>query len=74
MCMYPKRKAKPDVWAFQVSGCQVCQKWLKDRKGRTLTYDGIQHYQGVVAALGETIRLMGTIDEAIGAHGGWPLG
>ena len=27
---------------------------------------------GVVAALGETIRLMGAVDEAIGTHGGWP--
>ena len=64
----------PDVWAFQVGGYQVCQKWLKDRKGRTLTYDDIRHYQGIVAALGETIRLMGAIDEGIGNHGGWPLG
>jgi len=30
-------------------------------------------WQGVVAALGETIRLMGAIDEAIDDHGGWPL-
>ena len=64
---------RPDVWAFQVGGYQVCQKWLKDRKGRTLTFDDIRHYQGVVAALGETIRLMGAIDEAIDSYGGWPL-
>jgi hypothetical protein len=63
----------PEVWAFQVGGYQVCQKWLKDRKGRALAFDDIRHYQGVVAALGETIRLMGAIDEAIDDHGGWPL-
>ncbi len=65
---------RADVWAFQVGGYQVCQKWLKDRKGRTLIYDDIRHYQGVVAALGETIRLIGAIDEVIDDHGGWPLG
>ncbi len=63
----------PAVWAFQVGGYQVCQKWLKDRKGRTLTFDDIKHYQGVVAVLGETIRLMAAIDEAVDDHGGWPL-
>lgn len=61
------------VWEFQVGGYQVCQKWLKDRKGRTLTFDDIKHYQGIVAALGETIRLMGAIDKAIDSHGSWPL-
>jgi predicted helicase len=64
---------RPEVWAFQVGGYQVCQKWLKDRKGRMLTFDDIKHYQGVVTALGETIRLMGAVDEAIDDHGGWPL-
>jgi predicted helicase len=63
----------PDVWNFHIGGYQVCQKWLKDRKGRQLTYDDITHYQHVVAALGDTIRLMAEIDTVIDAHGGWPM-
>ena len=63
----------PEVWAFHVGGYQVCAKWLKDRKGRQLTYDDLTHYQHVVAALAETISLMREIDEVIEAHGGWPL-
>jgi hypothetical protein len=63
----------PEIWAFHVGGYQVCQKWLKDRKGRQLTYDDITHYQRIVAALGETIRLMAEIDRIINIHGGWPL-
>jgi hypothetical protein len=31
----------------------------------------IAHYQRIVVALKETIRLMGEIDEVIEAHGGW---
>jgi predicted helicase len=54
-----------EVWNFHVGGYQVCQKWLKDRKGRTLTFEDIQHYQRVVAALGGTIELMELIDMAI---------
>lgn len=63
----------PEVWDFHVGGYQVCAKWLKDRKGRLLTYDDLTHYQYVVAALAETIAIMREIDEVIEAHGGWPL-
>jgi predicted helicase len=58
------------VWEFQVGGYQVCEKWLKDRKGRTLSTDDIRHYQRVVVALKETIRLMAEIDKVIP---GWPI-
>jgi len=62
----------PEVWNFHIGGYQVCEKWLKDRKGRKLTIDDIDHYQKIVVALKETIRLMQEIDEVIEAHGGWP--
>ena len=60
----------PEVWDFQVGGYQPCQKWLKDRVGRQLTYDDLTHYGRMVVALHETIRLMAEIDAAIP---GWPL-
>ena len=60
------------MWEFQIGGYQVCEKWLKDRKGRTLSKDEIAHYQKIVIALTETIRLMAEIDKVIEAHGGWP--
>ena len=62
-----------EVWEFHIGGYQVCQKWLKDRKGRTLSFEDIRHYQRIVAALAETITLMERIDEVIEEHGGWPL-
>jgi len=61
------------VWAFHVGGYQVCEKWLKDRKGRVLDHGDLTHYCRVVAALGDTIRLMGDVDEAVEGAGGWPL-
>lgn len=63
----------PEVWNFHVGGYQVCEKWLKDRRGRTLSERDITHYQRVVVALNETIRLMAEIDQTIEEHGGWPL-
>jgi len=66
-------KSVPEnVWNFHIGGYQVCEKWLKDRKGRKLTKDDIGHYQKIVVALNETIRLMGEIDKVINQHGGWP--
>ncbi|MGH8592111.1 MAG: type ISP restriction/modification enzyme, partial [Gammaproteobacteria bacterium] len=66
------RGVSEEVWNFHIGGYQVCEKWLKDRKGRTLTNDDLAHYQKIVVALAETIRLMKEIDEVIEAHGGWP--
>jgi hypothetical protein len=60
------------VWNFHIGGYQACEKWLKDRKGRTLSKDDIVHYHKIVVALSETIRLMAEIDKVIDAHGGWP--
>ncbi len=61
------------VWEFHIGGYQVCEKWLKDRKGRTLGADEIEHYQRTVSALAETRTLMAQIDSLISDHGGWPL-
>jgi predicted helicase len=58
------------VWEFRVGGYRVCEKWLKDRKERPLSYDDTQHYQKIVVALNETIRLMAEIDQLIPS---WPI-
>jgi hypothetical protein len=59
---------------YHIGGYQVCEEWLKDGWQRKLSYDDISHYEKIVVALGETIRLMSSIDEVIDAHGGWPIG
>jgi hypothetical protein len=60
------------VWNFHIGGYQVCEKWLKDRKGRTLSEEDMSHYHKIIVALSETIRIMPKIDEVIQQHGGWP--
>ena len=66
------RGVPEEVWDFHIGGYQVCHKWLKDRKGRTLSDEDIAHYQKIVVALYRTIRIMAKIDEVIEGHGGWP--
>lgn len=54
----------PEVaWSFFIGGYQPAQKWLKDRKGRTLSSEDIDHYQKIVKILVETERLMDEIDK-----------
>jgi predicted helicase len=50
------------AWEFYIGGYQPAQKWLKDRKSRTLTYDDVKHYQRIIVALTETERIMGEIN------------
>ena len=59
------------TWAFKVGGYQVCEKWLKDRKGRTLSLQDLEHYSRTVAALTHTGALMAQI-EAVAAGVLWP--
>ena len=59
-----------DIWDFHIGGYQVLHKWLKDRRGRVLSNDDLEHYQQIVVALSETIRIMSAIDAAIP---GFPL-
>lgn len=58
------------VWETRIGGYQVAHKWLKDRKGRMLTFDELSHYRRIIAALYETLRLQAKIDAAISS---WPL-
>lgn len=60
------------VWEFSIGGYRPAQKWLKDRKGRTLSEEDLDRYRGIVGAIGEMIRRMAEVDEVIDAHGGWP--
>lgn len=58
------------MWEFHVGGYQVLDKWLKDRRGRQLSYADLSHYQKIVAALQKTIELMAEIDNTIPD---WPI-
>ena len=54
---------KEEVWKYQIGGYQICEKWLKDRKGRILSLDEIKTYCKIVTALSNTIELQKEIDK-----------
>jgi len=56
----------PEVsWGFYIGGYQPAQKWLKDRKGRKLTFDDVKHYQKIIKILAETDRIMSGIQMSL---------
>ena len=59
-------QAKPDgqpevARNFYIGGYQPAQKWLKDRKGRELSFDDIKPYRKIIKILTEADRIMKTI-------------
>jgi hypothetical protein len=58
----------PVSWDFWIGGYQPAQKWLKDRKGRALSFEDIQHYQRILKILSETDRIMATITMTLGTQ------
>ena len=50
------------AWNFYIGGYQPAQKWLKDRKGLTLSFEDVKHYQRIIYVLQQTERIMQEID------------
>ena len=50
------------AWKFFIGGYQPAQKWLKDRKGLTLSFEDVKHYQRIIYVLQQTERIMQEID------------
>ncbi|HIE28465.1 TPA: DNA methyltransferase [Candidatus Poribacteria bacterium] len=51
-----------EVWQYQIGGYQVCNKWLKDRKGKRLSLDDMKRYCKIVTSLQKTIEIQKEID------------
>ncbi len=51
-----------EIYEYRIGGYQVCDKWLKDRKGRRLELDDIRTYCRMVTALGRTLTIQRQID------------
>ena len=59
------------VWSFQAGAHQVCRKWLRDRRGRMLSQQDLNHYQRILGSVQETLRCQRSIEEVLAARGGW---
>ena len=53
------------VWEYEIGAYQVCEKWLKDRKGEELGRAELQQYRAILVAVAETLSIMGEIDSVL---------
>ena len=53
------------AWQFFIGGYQPAQKWLKDRKGMTLSFEDVKHYGRIIYVLQQTERIMQEIDDIV---------
>jgi hypothetical protein len=51
-----------EVYSFKIGGYTVADKWLADRKGRTLSFEERRLYPQILIALAETRRTMAEIE------------
>ena len=51
-----------NVWEYEIGAYQVCEKWLKDRRGEALSHAEVRQYQSILVAVTETLRVMAEID------------
>ena len=63
----------PEIWDMPIGGYQPAGKWLRDRRGRVLTYEEKSLFMKICGVLGDTRELMSEIDATVDQHGGWPL-
>jgi len=53
------------IWNYYVGGYKVCEKWLKDRKGKILSAKDKVHFQKIISAINNTIEFMNEIDRVL---------
>lgn len=54
-----------NIWEFYIGGYQPAQKWLKDRRNCELNFEDISHYQKIIVAISETIRLKKELETVV---------
>ena len=54
-----------EVWEYEVGAYQVCEKWLKDRRGEALSHAEVRQYRAILVGVAETLRVMGEIDSVL---------
>ncbi len=53
------------VWNYEIGAYQVCEKWLKDRRGNVLSHAEVRQYCQILVVISETLRIMRKIDEGL---------
>ena len=53
------------IWEYEIGAYQVCEKWLRDRKGEELARAELQQYRAILVAIAETLTVIDEIDAVL---------
>jgi hypothetical protein len=59
------------AWLFRMGAHQICRKWLRDRRDKTMDPATLREFWQIATAVGETVKVMAQIDACIDSCGGW---
>ena len=54
-----------EVWEYEIGAYQICEKWLKDRRGEVLSHAEVRQYRAILVAIAETLAVMAEIDAVL---------
>ena len=54
-----------EVWEYEIGAYQVCEKWLRDRRGEVLRHEDVRRYRAILVAVAETLAVMDEIDAVL---------
>lgn len=57
------RAVSPTVWEYTIGGYQVAEKWLKDRRERSLSLEEVRTHCRIPTALARSIEAQADIDD-----------
>jgi hypothetical protein len=61
-----------ESWNMRVGGYQILDRWLKQRKGQTLSEDQCRDFATLVTRMRKLGELVAQVEICINEHGGWP--
>ena len=61
------------VYTFTIGGYKICEKWLKDRKGKHINEEDISYYIKIIVCIRKTLTYIEEIDQIIEKYSGWPI-
>jgi predicted helicase len=59
------------AWNYRIGGYQICEKWLKNRKGRELVFEDLEEFSGIVRSIVAIQASCDDVDRAIAERNGW---
>lgn len=51
-----------EVWNYYIGGYQILDKWIKDRVGKNLSSEEVNHYIKIINSLSKTIEIQKEVD------------